>query len=120
MAGCIAHLAGSTLLRDMGGLRRTDRALAGLFALGLAALAGLPPLAGFWSKEAVLCQPPSPRPGGPRGSSSSAALLTTLVTGAYAGRALAVVALGDPPAPAPDPHPRRRRTSPSPAGSRGP
>src|SRR5205085_11299605 len=54
VAGCVAHLAGSTLLRDMGGLRRTDPVLAGLLALGLAALAGLPPLSGFWSKEAVL------------------------------------------------------------------
>ena len=40
VAGCVVHLAGSTLLADMGGLRRTDPVLAGLFALGLAALAG--------------------------------------------------------------------------------
>src|SRR3954462_3408913 len=54
LAGCVAHLVGSTLLRDMGGLRRTHAPLALLLAVGLGALAGLPPLAGFWSKEAVL------------------------------------------------------------------
>src|SRR5947209_9822213 len=32
VAGCVVHLAGSTLLADMGGLRRTDPVLAGLFA----------------------------------------------------------------------------------------
>jgi NADH-quinone oxidoreductase subunit L len=98
VAGCVAHLAGSTLLRDMGGLRRTDRALAGLLALGFAALAGLPPLSGFWSKEAVLSAAESAPGWAPRLVLVSG-LLTTLVTGAYAGRALAVVALGDAPAP---------------------
>jgi NADH-quinone oxidoreductase subunit L len=98
VAGCVAHLAGSTLLRDMGGLRRTDRTLAGLLALGLAALAGLPPLSGFWSKEAVLSAAESAPGWAPRLVLVSG-LLTTLVTGAYAGRALAVVALGDRPVP---------------------
>ena len=53
-AGCVTHLAGSTLLADMGGLLRSHRRLAVLFGIGLAALAGVPPLGGFWSKEAVL------------------------------------------------------------------
>jgi NADH-quinone oxidoreductase subunit L len=99
VAGCVVHLAGSTLLRDMGGLRRTDPLLAGLFALGLAALAGLPPLSGFWSKEAVLgaAEGAVDAVGWPARIVLASGLLTTLVTGAYAGRALAVVALGEPP-----------------------
>ncbi len=100
VAGCVVHLVGSTLLRDMGGLRSTDPLLAGLFALGLAALAGLPPLSGFWSKEAVLgaAEGALDDVGWPAALVLVSGLLTTLVTGAYAGRALAVVALGPAPA----------------------
>ncbi len=54
VAGCVTHVVGSTLLADMGGLRRTHAPLALLLGLGLAGLAGIPPLGGFWSKEAVL------------------------------------------------------------------
>jgi NADH-quinone oxidoreductase subunit L len=99
VAGCIAHLVGSTLLRDMGGLRRTHPPLALLLALGLAALAGLPPLSGFWSKESVLSAADAAigTVGWPAQLVLASGLLTTLVTGAYCGRALAIVALGDPP-----------------------
>jgi NADH-quinone oxidoreductase subunit L len=99
VAGCVAHLVGSTLLRDMGGLRVTHPPLAVLLALGLAALVGLPPLAGFWSKEAVLsaAEAASRTIGWPAQLVLVSGLLTTLVTGAYAGRALAIVAFGDPP-----------------------
>ncbi len=101
VAGCVVHLVGSTLLRDMGGLRHTDPVLAGLLALGLAALAGMPPLSGFWSKEAVLAAAEGALDavGWPAALVLVSGLLTTLVTGAYAGRALAIVALGPPPTP---------------------
>ena len=36
VAGCVIHLTGSTLMRDMGGLLRSRRSLAWLFGLGLA------------------------------------------------------------------------------------
>jgi NADH-quinone oxidoreductase subunit L len=83
----------------MGGLRRTHRSLAWLLGLGLAALAGLPPLSGFWSKEAVLsaAEHGIEAVGWPAQLVLASGLLTTLVTGAYAGRALAIVAFGDPP-----------------------
>jgi NADH-quinone oxidoreductase subunit L len=99
VAGCVAHLVGSTLLRDMGGLRVSHPPLAALLALGLAALAGLPPLSGFWSKEAVLSAADAAIDtlGWPAQLVLVSGLLTTLVTGAYAGRALAIVAFGDPP-----------------------
>jgi NADH-quinone oxidoreductase subunit L len=102
LAGCVAHIVGSTLLRDMGGLRVSHPPLAALLALGLAALAGLPPLSGFWSKEAVLsaADAASTTVGWPADLVLASGLFTTLVTGAYTGRALAIVALGDPP-PAP-------------------
>ena len=122
VAGCVVHLVGSTLLRDMGGLLRTDPVLAGLLALGLAALAGLPPLSGFWSKEAVLAAAEGSVDGvgWPARLVLISGLVTTLVTGAYAGRALAIVALGEPsalphpdtPEPGPDPDAAAVRVAP--------
>jgi NADH-quinone oxidoreductase subunit L len=102
-AGCVIHVIGSTQLADMGGLLRTHRSLAWLFGIGLAGLAGLPPLGGYWSKESVLSAADEAAHGG---SWSGwlvliAGLSTAVVTGLYAGRAWSVVALG--PAPTPDP-----------------
>jgi NADH-quinone oxidoreductase subunit L len=101
VAGCVAQFAGSTLLRDMGGLRWSHPPLAALLALGIAALAGLPPLSGFWSKEAVLsaAEGATTTVGWPARLVLASGLLTVLVTAAYAGRVLAVVVLGDPPPP---------------------
>jgi NADH-quinone oxidoreductase subunit L len=98
-AGCVIHLVGSTLLADMGGLLRTHRPLAVLFGLGLAGLAGVPPLGGFWSKEAVLTAADE---AAHHGSWAGwvvllAGLATSLVTGLYAGRAWSIVALGEEP-----------------------
>jgi NADH-quinone oxidoreductase subunit L len=96
VAGCVTHLAGSTRLADLGGLLADRPWLAGALGLGLASLAGLPPLSGFWSKEAVLSA-------AEHAASSHAwtgwlvllvGLLTTLVTGLYCGRAWALVAQG--------------------------
>ncbi|MFZ0157851.1 MAG: NADH-quinone oxidoreductase subunit L [Kineosporiaceae bacterium] len=103
VAGCVTHLVGSTLFERMGGLRRTHPVLALLLGLGLAALAGLPPLGGFWSKEAVLTAAETAARDGAGWSAWPAwlvlgsGLLTALVTGLYAARAYALVALGDPP-----------------------
>jgi NADH-quinone oxidoreductase subunit L len=107
-AGCIIHLAGSTLLVDMGGLLRSHRSLAVLFGIGLAALAGVPPLGGFWSKETVLT---AASEAAENGSWAGwlvllAGLVTALLTGLYAGRAWSMVALGGAPQP-PSDHPHR-------------
>jgi NADH-quinone oxidoreductase subunit L len=100
-AGCVAHLVGSNLLADMGGLRRRAPALAVAFGLGLAALAGLPPLSGFFTKEAVLTSVEDAALHGegvlPRAVAAVVLLcgyLTTFVTGLYAGRAASLVLLG--------------------------
>jgi NADH-quinone oxidoreductase subunit L len=53
-AGAFAYLVGTTLLAGLGGGWRRAPLVAACFTLGLAALAGLPPLSGFWSKEAIL------------------------------------------------------------------
>ncbi|GAA4200922.1 NADH-quinone oxidoreductase subunit 5 family protein [Actinocatenispora rupis] len=53
-AGSVIHAAGTNLMSRMGGLRRGMPVTFWTMTVGLAALAGVPPFAGFWSKEAVL------------------------------------------------------------------
>ena len=53
-AGGVIHAVGTNLMSRMGGLRTHLPATFWAFVVGLGALAGLPPLAGFWSKENVL------------------------------------------------------------------
>ncbi len=88
-AGALAHQVHSTALGDLAGAGRRAPLVAGLFTVGLASLAGLPPLSGFWSKEAVLGAAEQ----GTEGPYAWAAwlvlvvgLVTGLVTAAYCGR----------------------------------
>jgi NADH-quinone oxidoreductase subunit L len=53
-AGCVIHAVGSNLMSAMGGLRRATPVTFWSMVVGLGALAGVPPLAGFWSKDSVL------------------------------------------------------------------
>lgn len=53
-AGSVIHAVGSNLMSRMGGLRRAMPVTFWSMTIGLGALVGLPPLAGFWSKDAVL------------------------------------------------------------------
>jgi NADH-quinone oxidoreductase subunit L len=53
-AGSVIHGAGTQDLREMGGLRKAMPITAITWFVGVAALAGIPPLAGFFSKDAVV------------------------------------------------------------------
>ena len=54
-AGAVIHaLHGEQDIKKMGGLWKDLRVVAILFLTGSVALAGIPPLAGFWSKDAIL------------------------------------------------------------------
>ncbi len=53
-AGSVIHAVGTNLMPAMGGLRRLMPVTFVTMTVGLAALAGIPPFAGFFSKEAVL------------------------------------------------------------------
>jgi len=53
-AGAVIHAIGTQDLFKMGGLRRTMPLTATAFAIGGLALAGVPPFAGFWSKDDIL------------------------------------------------------------------
>ncbi|MFN8222668.1 MAG: NADH-quinone oxidoreductase subunit L [Gaiellales bacterium] len=50
----IHHLDGEQDIRKMGGLRREMPFTHAVFLVGTLALVGIPPLAGFWSKDAIL------------------------------------------------------------------
>lgn len=53
-AGAVIHAAGTRDMRQMGGLGKTMPFVRNSFIIGSLALAGLPFLNGFWSKELVL------------------------------------------------------------------
>jgi NADH-quinone oxidoreductase subunit L len=53
-AGSVIHAAGSNNMSEMGGLRKPMPITFWTFLIGAGALAGVPPLAGFWSKDELL------------------------------------------------------------------
>jgi NADH-quinone oxidoreductase subunit L len=53
-AGSVIHAIGTQDLFKMGGLRKHMRVTAAAFAIGGLALSGIPPFAGFWSKDDIL------------------------------------------------------------------
>ena len=53
-AGSVSHAAGTFDMRYMGGLRRVMHWTYATFLIGSLSLAGIFPLAGFWSKEEIL------------------------------------------------------------------
>lgn len=52
--GVFQHNRGSTALTDLAGAGRDDRPAFAAFAVGAASIAAVPPLAAFWSKDAIL------------------------------------------------------------------
>lgn len=91
-AGAVIHHVGSNLMTQMGGLRRELPVTFVTMTVGFAALAGLPPASGFFSKDELLLAMDHALSSG--GLTDAAALLlygcalaTVAVTGAYATRA---------------------------------
>ncbi|MCT9931952.1 NADH-quinone oxidoreductase subunit L [Planotetraspora sp. A-T 1434] len=85
-AGAVIHHVGSNLMSHMGGLRAGLPVTFAGMTIGFAALMGLPPASGFFSKDAVIAAiEHSHGPAQPFLYGS--ALLTVGVTGAYAARA---------------------------------
>jgi NADH-quinone oxidoreductase subunit L len=53
-AGAILHAVESRYMGDMGGLRHSMKITFAAMVISLLALSGVPPLSGFWSKDAVI------------------------------------------------------------------
>jgi NADH-quinone oxidoreductase subunit L len=53
-AGCVITAVGSNLLRDYGGLRNRMPVTFWSMTIGFAALAGIPPASGFFSKDSII------------------------------------------------------------------
>ncbi len=53
-AGAILHAVESRYMHDMGGLRQSMKITFASMVIALLALSGVPPLSGFWSKDAVI------------------------------------------------------------------
>ncbi|MEV4618608.1 NADH-quinone oxidoreductase subunit L [Asanoa sp. NPDC049573] len=85
-AGSVIHAVGSNSMSAMGGLRRRMPGTFWSMTIGLGALVGLPPLAGFWSKDAVLHAASTADAGWLPWLVYSVGAVGVLVTAWYAGR----------------------------------
>ncbi|WP_431903375.1 NADH-quinone oxidoreductase subunit 5 family protein [Nonomuraea sp. bgisy101] len=110
-AGAVIHHVGSNLMSQMGGLRRELPVTFVTMTIGFAALMGLPPASGFFSKDGVLVAVEHAL--GTGGLTDAAGLLlyacalaTVAVTGAYATRAWLRTFFGrERPVALPEPQP---------------
>jgi NADH-quinone oxidoreductase subunit L len=113
--GCLMHAVGTSALSAMGGLRRPMPVTFWTMTIGFAALAGIVPTAGFFTKDSVLHALRGATDGDGALASGTAwtllvvALVTSFVTAAYATRLWLLAFFGPAPAEqpgvvAPDPH----------------
>jgi NADH-quinone oxidoreductase subunit L len=91
----IHHLGGEQDIRRMGGLRKVMPFTHVAFLVGALALAGIPPLSGFWSKDGIISS--ALADGGALGYTLVVlGLLGALLTGAYTFRLYYLVFHGPP------------------------
>ncbi len=91
----IHHLAGEQDMRKMGGLKSLMPYTHAVFLIGALALAGIPPLSGFWSKDGIISS--ALADGGALGYTLVVlGLVGALLTGAYTFRLYYLVFQGEP------------------------
>jgi NADH-quinone oxidoreductase subunit L len=94
-AGSVMHaLAGEQRLHRMGGLRKVMPVTFGTMVVAWLAITGIPPLAGFWSKDEILAA--SFVTGGWYMVLWAVGLLTAVLTGIYMTRWLLLIFFGRP------------------------
>jgi proton-translocating NADH-quinone oxidoreductase chain L len=91
-AGAVIHAVGTNDMRQMGGLGKKAPVTAALFAAGCLALAGIPGMSGFFSKDLILDQLAEAGHGGPL----VLLVASAGITGLYSGRMFGRVFLGSP------------------------
>ncbi|MDX6231090.1 MAG: NADH-quinone oxidoreductase subunit [Nocardioidaceae bacterium] len=107
--GCVMHAVGSSALSAMGGLRLQMPVTFWTMTIGFAALAGVIPTVGFFTKDSVLHalghgRDEGPLPGGVALVVLGVALLTSFITAAYATRLWLLTFLAPAPADRVDAH----------------
>jgi NADH-quinone oxidoreductase subunit L len=99
-AGAVIHAVGTNSMRAMGGLRATMPVTFVTMTIGAAALAGLPPLSGFFSKEAILGAAEQAAMDSDRPAAGwlvlVVGLITVLITAAYMTRLWLTTFFGEP------------------------
>ncbi|OGN95644.1 MAG: NADH-quinone oxidoreductase subunit L [Chloroflexi bacterium RBG_13_51_18] len=89
-AGSVNHATGTFDMRQMGGLRKTMPWTYATFLIGSLSLAGIWPLAGFWSKDEILASAFTSQP-----ALFWLALITVFLTAFYMFRAIFMTFHGD-------------------------
>ena len=90
-AGSVIHSIHTQDIREMGGLGGKMKITAWTFAIGALALSGIPPLAGFWSKDAVLAAALEAHP-----VYFAVGVITAFLTALYMARLFFLVFTGKP------------------------
>ncbi len=98
--GVVDHQCGTRDLRRLRGIRRTMPVTTGLLTLGALSMAGLPPLFGFVSKEAMF-KAMAQLPGGVAVAVGTVAVLAAICTFAYSARMVFALLRGEPGEDAP-------------------
>jgi NADH-quinone oxidoreductase subunit L len=89
-AGSVIHAVHSNDMYDMGGLRKYMPVTYATFIIGSLALAGVPPLAGFWSKDEIIAASFDAR----NWFVFGAAVITAFLTAFYMARACTLTFFG--------------------------
>jgi len=92
-AGSVIHAVHTQNIHEMGGLGKTMKTTAWTFAIGALALAGIPPLSGFWSKDAILAEALHANP-----ALFAVGIAAALLTALYMSRLFFLVFAGKPKA----------------------
>jgi len=90
-AGSVIHAVHTQNIHEMGGLGKTMKTTAWTFAVGALALAGIPPLSGFWSKDAILAEALHDHP-----ALFAIGIAAALLTALYMSRLFFLVFAGKP------------------------